>query len=56
MAPAVLVDVGSAGVTTITLNRPANLNALDSEVLAGLLDAVDMISQTDARVVVQSNA
>lgn len=51
---AVVLDHGDGGIATITLNRPANLNALDTEVLSGLLNAVDAISQSSARVVVLS--
>ncbi|KAJ1632056.1 enoyl-CoA hydratase [Pavlovales sp. CCMP2436] len=54
--PAVLVDVGADDVAWITLNRPASMNALSAEIVAGLLDAVDAISQSRARVVVLTAA
>lgn len=52
MAAVLIEHAGTSGVATITLNRPANLNALDTEIASGLLDALDAISQTSARVVI----
>jgi enoyl-CoA hydratase len=41
-----------AGVATITLDSPANRNALSRALLAGLHDALDRAEQPDVRVIV----
>lgn len=47
--PAVLLDLDAAtGVATITLNRPASLNALDRALSDGLRDAVAQVEFDDA--------
>jgi enoyl-CoA hydratase/carnithine racemase len=44
--------VVEAGVATITLDSPANRNALSRALLAGLHDALDRAEQADVRVIV----
>ena len=44
-----IVELGSRGdVGLITLNRPEKLNAINAEMLTGLLDAIDEIGHSDA--------
>jgi enoyl-CoA hydratase len=51
------VDNPRAGVTRITLNRPARLNAMTSELVAELHDALDAVSvDHECRVVVLTGA
>jgi len=54
---AVLLQRDDRGVVTLTMNRPANFNALSEEMLAALQQALDAIAQDeDARVVVLAAA
>jgi len=54
---AVLRQRDDRGVVTLTMNRPANFNALSEEMLAALQQALDAIAQDeDARVVVLAAA
>ena len=54
---AVLRQRDDRGVVTLTMNRPANFNALSEEMLAALQLALDAIAQDeDARVVVLAAA
>src|SRR4249920_925903 len=41
---AVLVEPAGSGVTKITLNRPARLNAMNYELVAGLYEAFDSLT------------
>jgi enoyl-CoA hydratase len=41
--PAVLTEYPAAGVTVLRLNRPQRLNAINSELIDGLLDAVGAV-------------
>ncbi len=53
MEPALLQIRDERGVITLTMNRPANFNALSEEMLAALQEALDGIARDDtARVVV----
>lgn len=52
MAAVVKIEHLENGVAVVTLNSPATLNALDHAILQGLLDAVDAIAQSSARVLV----
>jgi enoyl-CoA hydratase len=53
----VLVEVGSDGVATLTLNRPAKRNALDDATIRSLLDGVDhLAADPAARVIVVRGA
>ncbi len=53
MEPAVLQTRDERGVVTLTMNRPANFNALSEEMLAALQEALDAVARDDtARVVV----
>ena len=53
MEPALLQTRNERGVVTLTMNRPANFNALSQEMLAALQEALDVVGQDDsARVVV----
>ncbi|MBE7940593.1 MULTISPECIES: enoyl-CoA hydratase [Ramlibacter] len=50
---AVLLARDARGVVTLTMNRPANFNALSEEMLAALQDALDRVAADEsARVVV----
>jgi methylglutaconyl-CoA hydratase len=54
--PATLYDL-AGGVATITLNRPANRNALSEEMVTSLLERIEQaVSDDDARVVVLTGA
>jgi enoyl-CoA hydratase/carnithine racemase len=54
---AVLYDRDSRGVVTITMNRPANFNALSEEMLAALQAALDRVKGDDeARAVIIAGA
>ena len=55
VAPLVDVDL-TGGVATITLNSPANRNALSQQLLADLHAALDTAESGDARVVVLGHA
>lgn len=56
MSPCLLHDV-SEGVATLTLNRPEALNALATELIAELCDAVERVAQDPSiRVVVLTGA
>lgn len=56
MSEAVLVD-SLEGVVTVTLNRPEKRNAIDGEIIDGLLSALERIANDrSARVVVLSGA
>ena len=56
-APVLLRDDDDAGVTTLTLNRPAQFNALNEALLAALAGALDEIAASAAtRVVVITGA
>lgn len=51
-APAVLFDVAN-GVATITLNRPDQMNSINGELSAGLMDALRQVrSRDDIRVAI----
>jgi len=51
--PAVLRENCAAGVTKVTLNRPAQYNALSEDLLSALEDVLDDIgSDTSIRVVI----
>lgn len=53
MEPALLQTQDDRGVVTLTMNRPANFNALSEEMLAALQEALDAVAADDsARVVV----
>jgi enoyl-CoA hydratase/carnithine racemase len=53
MEDAVLQTKDERGVVTLTMNRPANFNALSEEMLAALQEALDALARDDtARVVV----
>jgi enoyl-CoA hydratase/carnithine racemase len=52
---AVLVDVED-GVATLTLNRPDMRNAMSEEISRGIIDALDDLEGSDARVVVVEGA
>lgn len=53
----VLVDTVRAGVTRLTLNRPARLNAMTTELVQGLHDALDDVAaDRGCRVVVLTGA
>ena len=57
MNDAVLVDDVGDGITQITLNRPARLNAMNAELIAGLHDALDTLAaDRDCRVIVLTGA
>ncbi|MDQ7909074.1 enoyl-CoA hydratase/isomerase family protein [Phytohabitans sp. ZYX-F-186] len=43
MQPEVLIEAGDDGITTVTLNRPQSLNALNEPLVAGLTAALDDI-------------
>jgi enoyl-CoA hydratase/carnithine racemase len=54
---AVIEQRDSRGVVTLTMNRPANFNALSEEMLAALQGALDRVAQDEsARVVVLAGA
>jgi len=54
---AVLVENLGDGVTQITLNRPARLNAMNAELIAGLHDALDtLVDDRGCRVIVLTGA
>jgi len=54
---AVLLDLARPGVARITLNRPERLNAIDSDLLGGLYDALDRVDlDPDVRAVVLTGA
>ena len=53
MEPALLQTRDERGLVTLTMNRPANFNALSEEMLAALQEALDGVARDDsARVVV----
>ena len=53
MEPALLQTSDERGVVTLTMNRPANFNALSQEMLAALQQALDAVAADEsARVVV----
>jgi enoyl-CoA hydratase/carnithine racemase len=53
MEPALLQTRDARGVVTLTMNRPANFNALSEEMLAALQEALDAIAgDASVRVVV----
>ncbi len=53
MEPALLQTRDERGVVTLTMNRPANFNALSEEMLAALQEALDAVASDEtARVVV----
>ena len=55
--PAVLLDEIEPGITRITLNRPASLNAMNRPLIDGLHDALDHVAaDPDVRVVIQTGA
>jgi enoyl-CoA hydratase/carnithine racemase len=57
MEEAVLQGKDERGVITLTMNRPANFNALSEEMLAALQSALDRVAKDDsARVVVLAAA
>ncbi len=57
MTDTVLVDRPRDGISRITLNRPARLNAMTSEVVQGLHDALDDIAADNScRVVILTGA
>jgi enoyl-CoA hydratase/carnithine racemase len=57
MEEAVLRGKDERGVITLTMNRPANFNALSEEMLAALQSALDRVAKDDsARVVVLAAA
>ena len=49
---AILLREDRDGICTLTMNRPAQMNLLTSEMLAALLDAFHSIARSDIRVVV----
>jgi enoyl-CoA hydratase len=54
---AVLVEPAGDGITKITLNRPARLNAMNYELVSGLYDAFDALADDPAcRVIVLTGA
>ncbi|KAL2204286.1 acetyl-CoA synthetase-like protein [Sarocladium strictum] len=53
-APTIITDTSSSGITTITLNRPRSLNALNAALLHDLTDALKQAQ--DARVIVLKGA
>ena len=54
---AVLYEKDGRGVVTLTMNRPANFNALSEEMLAALQSALDRVAaDAEARVVVIAGA
>src|SRR3569832_1982201 len=54
---AVLYERDSRGVITLTMNRPANFNALSEEMLAAMQAALDRVKEdTEARAVVIAGA
>jgi enoyl-CoA hydratase len=56
-ADKVLYELDDAGVATVTLNEPDTRNALSSELLAGLTDALDRArDQDEARCVVLASS
>ena len=56
MSAAVIVD-SAEGVVTVTLNRPEKRNAIDGEIIEGLLDALrDIGNDRSARAVVLTGA
>ena len=51
------LDTPHPGITRVTLNRPARLNAMTTELIQGLHDALDTIAvESDCRVVVLTGA
>ena len=53
MEPALLQTRDERGVVTLTMNRPANFNALSEEMLAALQEALDALAHDESvRVVV----
>jgi enoyl-CoA hydratase len=57
MSDSVLVDVPHPAVARITLNRPQRLNAIDSDLLDGLYEALDQVdADRDIRCIVLTGA
>ena len=57
MTDEVLVDTRGDGITQITLNRPARLNAMNAGLIAGLHDALDaLVDDRECRVIVLTGA
>jgi enoyl-CoA hydratase len=54
---AVLVERAGSGITKITLNRPARLNAMNYDLISGLYEAFDLLADDPAcRVIVLTGA
>ena len=56
MEQPVTLEPLEGGVELLTLNRPAKLNALDDEAVAGIGRLLDTVAASDARVVVLTGA
>jgi enoyl-CoA hydratase/carnithine racemase len=57
MADAVLVESVRPGISVVTLNRPARLNAMNYELVQGLYDVLDELAeQPSCRVIVLTGA
>ena len=58
MSDVLLVDQTEPGLAVLTLNRPGQLNALNGELVAALLAALDQIAAQgpDVRVIVLKGA